>query len=217
MPVKRFMRGSGITKQDMVQIELAGPEDGTEREALFQMLNRSFTFEGLYGGALETISRRILDASGMVFTDGGERLIGNRHAIVGRDFEHDSEIDYAFRVLTLLRLTRACIRRNEAAEAARMACELGGLAMEAGIKFEWEGAALTGQKVVDGGKAGHRSTYGDSAERYRPLVETFERLRASGLSISEAQRRAAADHDVTSKTIYRARQWAKRTHLTVSD
>jgi len=139
-------------------------------------------------------------------------------------FEPQSTEDFAQRIATHHRKTAGLIARvpesarRDADMAARLAFKCGCLYGQAVMQDMWNDPAMVGRDVIDGGRKGHEAAYGDTSMRYGPLVDTFNTLRADGLSITEAQRRAASQHKVTTKTVYRARKWtaSNRTHLVVS-
>jgi hypothetical protein len=91
-----------------------------------------------------------------------------------------------------------------------------GLALELGVLIGEGQAHLThgenaarGLKSIQSARAGHEQVHGTNAikeARWRRHVSAFQRYRAKGHSITEAESLAAKEHRVCSKTIFNARQ-----------
>jgi hypothetical protein len=72
--------------------------------------------------------------------------------------------------------------------------------------------AARGLKGVLSARAGHEQVHGTKEikeARWRGHVSAFQRYRANGHSITEAESLAAEERGVSSKTIYNARRWAQ--------
>jgi hypothetical protein len=148
--------------------------------------------------------RMVIEAQEVLRQEGDER------------YKTDTRANFAMRILRLHRLALVERDRGKIDGAMQYALALGRTYTAAVMKVAWEEDALTGQRIREGGRKGHDATYGSTSKRYGPYLATFEALQSDGLSVSQAQRQAAAIHGVATKTIYRARKWGERTHLTVS-
>jgi hypothetical protein len=179
------------------------------------MLRGPFTFEGLYGGPMESWARATLRSVGI--EHGFERdekgeAYGWTAVAMRRGIGEDSEQVYAARILDLLRLVRGMVERGDAAEAARLTFELGSLAKEASIKFKWEKHAVRGKKNVDGARQGHEATHGtaeEKNERWRSFARDHAAEVAKGFGLTAADEIVAERHDVSPKTVQRARNRVK--------
>ncbi len=134
-------------------------------------------------------------------------LLALDQAIAVAGFEPDSAEGFASRILTRLHLSRQLLERDDADGAMAFAFEIGALVTEASMKAVFERDFLVGEKVIAGGRMGHRQAHGTSEEKQAKqasYVAAFEAALAKGDGKMVAYRTAAKQCKVDVATIRRA-------------
>jgi len=153
MAVQRRVVGSGITKREVL-VFAGSPAD--VRDTL-QAASASATFEAQITEADATASKIL--------------------AAAGPDIASDTPAAYAQQIRRLIQIVRGAIGRNDAAEAARYALNLGALIREADLKFEWEKHALNGAQYSQRQSSSGKAKKGIKLPRDLNLLAAFEKKR----------------------------------------
>jgi hypothetical protein len=130
--------------------------------------------------------------------------------VVSDDF-YPQRVWYASQIRSLAAEIRK-LRQPEPDLVLGLALLLGELIGEARAHLTHGEDAARGLKNVLSAREGHEQVHGTKEmkeARWRGHVSAFESYRADGLSIGVAESLAAEERNVSSKTIFNARQWAK--------
>lgn len=196
MPVKRFTRGTGLTKRSYVKISGAGPEEVDEVRAMLKRAVKS-NFDRIMDRCISTLARAKLPIDPLAYEP--PEMASKRPA------EQTAEW-YALRCLNYLRMLDAMLERNDARDAADIALSLGFLWSEAVFKFNWEVDALRGQKLVESASMGGKARWGDNDEKRERYQATAEQIIKSKPHIKSWRRISelvAAEHSCSARTIRR--------------
>jgi hypothetical protein len=127
------------------------------------------------------------------------------------DDRYPESIWYASQIRSLAAEIRK-LREREPDLVLALALLLGELIGEGRAHLTHGENAARGLKNVLSARAGHEQVHGTKAikeARWRGHVSAFERHRAKGHSITVAESLAAEERNVSSKTIFNAREWAQ--------
>lgn len=196
MPVKRFTRGTGLTKRSYVKISGAGPEEVDAAREMFERAAKS-NFDKIMDACISVLARAKLPVDPLAYAP--PEMASKRPA------EQTPEW-YALKCLQYLRVLDAMLERNDARGAAELAVNLGMLWQEAVFKFNWEADALRGQKVKKAASEGGRARSGDrDAKRalFRATVDRIIEAKPHIKSWSRISAIAATELGVSEKTIQR--------------
>jgi hypothetical protein len=130
---------------------------------------------------------------------------------VASDDLYPQEIWYASQFRSLAAEVRR-LREKEPDLVLGIALTLGELIGEAKAHLTHGEDAARGVKAMSSARAGHEQVHGTKEmkeARWRGHVSAFQKYRASGHSIAEAEALAAEERGVSCKTIFNARKWAK--------
>ena len=131
-------------------------------------------------------------------------------AVVSND-RYPKKVWYASKIRSLAAAIRK-LREREPDLVLGLALELGELIGEARAHLSHGENAARGLKAMSSARAGHEQVHGTQKmkeARWRGHLSAFERHRAKGHSITEAESLAARERGVDPKTIFNARKWAK--------
>jgi hypothetical protein len=124
---------------------------------------------------------------------------------------YPQEIWYASQIRSLAAEVRR-LREKEPDLVLGIALTLGELIGEAKAHLTHGEDAARGVKAMSSARAGHEQVHGTKEmkeARWRGHVSAFQKYRASGHSITEAEALAAEERGVSCKTIFNARKRAK--------
>jgi hypothetical protein len=154
--MKPIKNGTGITMRMINRYSIK--EDGEEslKAHLKGMSEADNMFEYIIRNS-DRWARAVLEEAGGEVDEKGNM----------RQLEDDSIQDFARRIAWHADVVRDCIRRGDAAGAARFGVELGDVIRAAQMKFRWEDTALRGEKVKGGAVAGHEAVHGTRAEKQK--------------------------------------------------
>ncbi|EYD76044.1 hypothetical protein Rumeso_02473 [Rubellimicrobium mesophilum DSM 19309] len=119
----------------------------------------------------------------------------------------DSPEGYAARVLRILSVAQEQLRAGSMDEAMASAFAAGELVTEAAMKGMFEVDFLTGERVREGGRQGHRRAHGseeDKAARRANYIRAFDLAVMHGFGRMEAYRSVAKVFGVSPVTVRRA-------------
>jgi hypothetical protein len=194
MPIRQELIGTGLTTRIRTTVDLpGGAPEAAAMQALLERLASASTFDGLTA-PWETVAREILARAGLPLVDRKVRVDSNggwtddlpddwfqRPLEILRPGERpgdamdlaesrygiDSQEWYAAKILKAIDFVRTLARRQGAESTAVQAVHLGILITTCILKFAWEPAAVSGQKLGrDASQGGHAR-----AAKRRPVVE----------------------------------------------
>lgn len=184
MSLRKVRRGSGITEREEIDLHNVWSDEDVE-ELMALRRTTSDSFEDVHGHPLEVDALQVLADAGMVYFRGGLK-IGDRIAVMGRDYEEDGPIDYARRVLVCLTSIRDAMKRAHVEQIASGAFLLGMIAKEAEIKFRWERDALRGKASVEAGRRGGKMKGNRNRQRNIDMAREFRKQRQAGSRRSDS-------------------------------
>jgi len=204
---KHNLPPSPLAPRQPVKFELADPEQGraaiewlTDRLGRLARGKRAFPseFDRLLAPA-EAWSRKVYAEAGL------------KPSWVVPDDHYPQEVWYASQIRSLAAEVRR-LREKEPDLVLAIALTLGELIGEAKAHLTHGEDAARGVKAMSSARAGHEQVHGTKEmkeARWRGHVSAFQKYRASGHSIAEAEALAAEERGVSCKTIFNARKWAK--------
>jgi hypothetical protein len=163
---RRTTRGKGFSEQEIVEYNL----NEATRAEIDGVLQRAAS-RRKFGTILSELAREFVP------------LLSKRPDAL---LEHGTEEHYAVRIWALMASTRHAINSNKANEAARWAYELGQVVREYDLKYQFERAALTGEKIL---KARDETRERTNRERRSDA----ERRHAKWQVLADAIRQSAPD------------------------
>jgi hypothetical protein len=230
MPKRTDTLGTGMTERAVVKFDHGNPDDAAAQvNAAIRAFEMS-SFDRI-SRRLTELAVAILQAAGLPSdptagymlrtTDGASfiepadprdvddqaSLMALEEAIPAAGFEIDSAEGYAGRILRNLHLSQAHLQAGGIDDAMALAFEVGALVTEASMKAVFERDILVGEKVIAGGRMGHRQAHGTSEEKQAKqasYVAAFEAALAKGDGKMVAYRTAAKQCKVDVATIRRA-------------
>lgn len=198
MPVEKYMRGTGLTKEARVRVRPSNPPTPEEIEAIRELSKRSAAASSLDGqvAAIESWAIDTLKAAGL--PTNGQAAVDDVQSMPW----------YANEILCNLytiRKVRERIAAGDASEVDYLAAEcvhLGKRIYEIGFKQGWEAHTTAGLRTSEGGRTAVDKRFGPEDERQAKYAEVRRRVSA-GQTTAEA----AAEHGVDVRTIQR---WIKK-------
>jgi hypothetical protein len=136
---------------------------------------------------------------------------GLRADDVVSDEQYPQNVWYASQIQSRAAAIRK-LREREPDLVLGLALELGELIGEGRAHLAHGEDAARGLKGVLSARAGHEQVHGSQEikeARWRGHVSAYQRYRASGHPITAAEKLAAEERGVSSKTIHNARRWAQ--------
>jgi hypothetical protein len=204
---KHNLPSSPLAPRQLVKFDFADPEQSrAATEYLTDRLDRLARGKRAFPSEFDRLLAPAEAWAAAVYAEAG---LEPRWAV--SDDLYPQEIWYASQIRSLAAEIRR-LREKESDLVLGIALTLGELIGEARAHLSHGENAARGLKAMSSARAGHEQVHGTKEikeVRWRGHVIAFQRHRASGQKISEAQSRAAEERRVDPKTIYNARKWAQ--------
>ena len=200
---KHNLPPSPLAPRQQVRFDLADPE---QWRALCNHLDRLARDKGEFPSEFDRLIAPAEAWSRAVYAEAGLKP----DEFVSDD-RYPQKVWYASQIRSLAAAIRK-LRDREPDLVLGLALLLGELICEGRAHLTHGENAARGLKNVLSARAGHEQVHGTKKikeARWRGHVSAFERHRANGHSITEAESLAAEERGVSSKTIYNARKWAQ--------
>jgi hypothetical protein len=204
MPRKKYLPPSPLAPRRVVSFDLADPEQSRAaamywRKRLGELLHDKSEFPSEF-------DRLIADAE--AWCQDVAAAAGVRSDQGVPDELYPQAIWYAVQIRTRAAEIRH-LRDSHPDLALGLALYLGELIGEARAQLAHGEDAARGLKTMESARAGHAQVHGSEnakQARWRGQIAAFEKYRAQGYNITQAERRAAAECGVSQRTIYTTRQ-----------
>jgi hypothetical protein len=204
---KRNLPSSPLAPREQVKFDLTDPEQSHPAAVyLIDRFDRLARDQRKYPSEFDRLIAPAEAWCHAVYTEAGLKP----DEVVSNDL-YPQKVWYASQIRSLAAAIRK-LRERDPDLVLGLALELGELIGEARAHLSHGEDAARGLKGVLSARAGHEQVHGTKEikeARWRGHVSAFQRYRANGHSITEAESLAAEERGVSSKTIYNARRWAQ--------